>query len=270
MKNVKYHEFVLVFLSILVVSLTLFSPFPASIRIIIRVLLLIISIIAWRIFKKRDLSRASLLAFTFVALSLAFLIVTPFTSNFWHLEVNTSKGLALSKFSDAVIIGIVLISTFLVAGYRLKSIYMTGGKLIAGLITGMIFFLIFGYLALNNPEQKPAPGFLEKNWLWIFVFVLSNGFMEELIFRGIFLDKLNLLFNSHLSIFMTSFCFAAPHLVVNYQPNVLLFAGITFILGMICGYAMHLTRSIIAPALIHAGADLMIIVPIFASYGIAG
>jgi hypothetical protein len=92
--------------------------------------------------------------------------------------------------------------------------------------------------------------------------------MEELVFRGIFLDKLNLLFNHHLSILMTSVCFAVPHIIVQYQPNVMMFAGICFILGMICGYAMHFTRSIIAPTLIHAGADLMIIVPIFATYGV--
>lgn len=252
----------------MMVCMTLFSPISPNIKLSIRLLLLTISIIAWRFYVKKELSRGSVLAFSFVALNIAFLIVTPFTSGFWNLDVNTSRGLALSKFSDSAIISSVLISSFLITGYRLKSIYLTAGKLIPGIITGIIFFLIFGYLALSNPEQKPGPGFLEKNWVWILVFVLSNGFTEELIFRGIFLDKLNLLFNHHLSIFMTSVCFAVPHLVVNYQANVLLFAGITFILGMICGYVMHFTRSIIAPALIHAGADLMIIVPIFATYGV--
>jgi hypothetical protein len=37
-----------------------------------------------------------------------------------------------------------------------------------------------------------------------------------------------------------------------------------------CGYAMQYTRSLIAPVLIHAGADLMIIVPVFAAYGVTG
>ena len=97
---------------------------------------------------------------------------------------------------------------------------------------------------------------------------MANGFMEELIFRGLFLEKLNLMFNHHLSILLTSVCFALPHIVVQYQSNVLLFTGICFVLGMLCGYAMHYTRSIIAPTLIHAGADLMIMVPIFAAYGV--
>jgi len=37
-----------------------------------------------------------------------------------------------------------------------------------------------------------------------------------------------------------------------------------------CGFAMHYTRSLIAPVLIHAGADLMIIIPVFAAYGVTG
>jgi membrane protease YdiL (CAAX protease family) len=102
------------------------------------------------------------------------------------------------------------------------------------------------------------------------IFVFANGFMEELIFRGIFLDKLNVFFRPLWSIILLSVCFAAPHLTVNYQPNVLFFSAIVFILGMICGYAMDRTRSIIAPMLIHAGADLMIIIPVFASYGVTG
>ncbi len=268
MKTNKFITFLLTFLVMLAVCMILFSPIPVNIKLIIRIVLIVASFVVWRWLNKSDMTELKNLAFTFMVLNLAFLIVTVFTTKFRGLDMETAKGLALSKFSDSAIITVVLISSFLIAGYRLKTIYLTSGKLIPGIITGIIFFLIFGYLALNNPQQKPNPGFLEKNWIWIFMFVFSNGLMEELVFRGIFLDKLNMLFNHHLSIFMTSVCFAVPHMIVQCQPNVLMFTGICFILGMICGYVMHLTRSIIAPALIHAGADLMIIVPIFATHGV--
>ena len=114
------------------------------------------------------------------------------------------------------------------------------------------------------------PGFIRQNFTWILVFVFANSFMEELLFRGIFLEKLNCFFKPVWSVTLTSICFAAPHLTVNYSPNVLFFSGIVFILGMMCGYAMHYTRSLIAPVLIHAGADLMIIIPVFAAYGVTG
>ena len=270
MKTNKFIMFLLAFLVMLVVCMTLFSPIPGNIKLIIRIILIVIFFISWRWFHRKALTDLENLAFAFMVLNLAFLIVTPFTTQFWHLKGDTSKGFALTKLSDSLIISGVLILSFIIGGYKLKSIYLTKGRLIPGLIIGIIAFILFGYLAINNPQAKMEPGFLRNNYLWILVFVFANSFMEELLFRGIFLEKLNRYFKPVWSIVLTSICFAAPHLTVNYSPNVLLFSGIVFVLGMMCGYSMHYTRSIIAPMLIHAGADLMIIIPVFAAYGVSG
>jgi membrane protease YdiL (CAAX protease family) len=254
----------------LAVCMTLFSPIPGNIKLLIRIIFLGIFFSSWRWFHKKDLQILKNLAFAFMVLNLAFLIVSVFTPEFWHLDTETAKGFSLIKLSDSVIISAVLILSFILGGYKLKSIFLTGGRLVPGLIIGILVFIILGYLALNNPQAKIEPGFLRKNFVWILVFVFANSFMEELVFRGIFLEKLNYLFKPVWSIILSSICFAAPHLTVNYSPNVLFFSIIVFVLGMMCGYAMHTTRSIIAPMLIHAGADLMIIVPVFASYGVTG
>jgi membrane protease YdiL (CAAX protease family) len=270
MKTNKLITFLLVFLAMLVVCMTLFSLKPGYIKLIIRIILIAIFYASWRWFHKKELTDLKHLAFAFMVLNLAFLVVTPFTTQFWHLKGDTSKGFALSKLSDSLIISGVLILSFIIVGYKLKNIYLTKGRLIPGLIIGIIAFIVFGYLAINNPQAKMEPGFIRQNFTWILVFVFANSFMEELLFRGIFLEKLNCFFKPVWSIILTSVCFAATHLIVNYSPNVLFFSGIVFVLGMMCGYAMHYTRSIIAPVLIHAGADLMIIVPVFASYGVSG
>jgi len=270
MKTNKFITFLLTFFVMLAVCMTLFSLKPGNIKLIIRIILIVAFFVSWRWFHRRSLTDLKNLAFAFLVLNLAFLIVSPFTSEFWHLKGETSKGFALSKLSDSLIISGVLILSFIIGGYKLKSIYLSKGRLIPGLLIGMILFIVFGYLAINNPQAKMEPAFLRNNFVWILVFVFANSFMEELLFRGIFLEKLNCFFKPVWSIILTSVCFAAPHLTVNYSPNVLFFSGIVFILGMICGYAMQYTRSIIAPAMIHAGADLMIIVPVFASYGIPG
>jgi membrane protease YdiL (CAAX protease family) len=268
MKKKNIYTFLLLLIVMLAVSMTLFAPIKSNTKLIIRILLLAVFFISWRIFDKKNLSNARDIVFALMALNLAFLVVSPFTSDFWKLDMDTSKGFALSKFSDAAIISFVLVISFILSGYKLKSIYLTKGHLTKGLIIGIVFFVLFGYLALNNPQERPDPGFLKNNYSWILVFVLANGFMEELIFRGIFLERLNKYFKPVWSIILTSICFAAPHLTVNYQSNAILFAGIVFILGMLCGYAMQYTKSIIAPMLIHAGADLMIIIPVFVSYGV--
>ena len=270
MKTNKYIIFLLVLLVMLVVCMTLFSPIPGNIKLIIRIVLLALFFGSWRWFHKKDLADLKNLAFAFMVLNLAFLVVTPFTTEFWHLKSDTANGFALSKLSDSVIISAVLILSFIIGGYKLKNIYLTKGRLIPGLLIGLFLFILFGYLAINNPQAKMEPGFIKLNFMWILVFVFANSFMEELLFRGIFLEKFNCYFKPGWSIILTSICFAAPHLTVNYSPNVLFFSGIVFVLGMMCGYAMQYTRSIIAPILIHAGADLMIIVPVFASYGVTG
>jgi len=270
MKPNKFIMFLLAFLVMLVVCMTLFSPIPANIKLIIRIIILGVFFTSWRWFHKKDLTDLKNLAFAFMVLNLAFLIVSPFTPEFWHLKSDTAKGFALIKLSDSVIISAVLILSFIMGGYKLKSIYLTKGRLIPGLIIGIFIFIVFGYLAINNPQAKMEPGFIRQNFVWILVFVFANSFMEELLFRGIFLEKLNCYFKPGWSIILTSVCFAAPHLTVNYSPNVLFFSGIVFVLGMMCGYAMHYTRSLIAPVLIHAGADLMIIIPVFAAYGVTG
>ena len=270
MKKNIFFTFLIVLSVMMAVCMTLFLPMSAYIKLIIRIIFLAIFFVSWRWFNKKDLLTLKSLAFALMVLNLAFLIVGVFTSEFWHLDTETSKGFALIKLSDSVIISCILILSFILGGYKLRTIFLNGGSLVPGLIIGTLVFILFGYLALNNPQSKMEPGFLRKSFVWILVFVFANGFMEELVFRGIFLEMLNSLFKPVWSIILTSICFAAPHLMVNYSPNVLFFSIIVFVLGLICGYAMHFTRSIIAPMLIHAGADLMIIIPVFASYGVTG
>lgn len=250
----------------LLVTMTLFLRIANIEKLAIRILFIVGFFISWRLFQKRDFTNARDLAFALMVLNIAFLVVSFFTTSFWNLNVETSKGFALSKLSDSVIIGFVLILAFVIGGYKIKNIYLTKGRLIPGLITGVLLFIVFAYLAINNPQQPFDSGFLKKNVFWILIFVFANGFMEELIFRGIFLKTLIRYMKPVWAIVITSICFAAPHLTVNYAPDVLIFAGIVFVLGIICGFAMHYTRSIIAPMLIHAGADLMIIIQVFASY----
>lgn len=266
----KLFQFIAITGVMLIVALSLFSPVPFAVKLVARILLIALFFSGWLFFRKKNNKNARDLSFVLLALNIAFLIVTPFTAGLWNLKIDTARGFALSKFSDASIIGTVICLVFLLSGYRLKDIYMVKGRLLPGLVTGLLFFLLLGYLALNNPQSRPAPDFLSVNYPWILLFVISNGFLEELIFRGIFLEKLLRYFKPPGAVVITSLCFAIPHLTVNYQPDVLMFSGIVFILGMICGYAMYYTRSIIAPILIHAGADLLIIIPVFQAYGVSG
>jgi membrane protease YdiL (CAAX protease family) len=208
------------------------------------------------------------LAFTLMAVNLAFLVVSFFTTDLWGIDLQTVNGIAFAKLSDSVVISLVLILAFLLGGYKPGYIYLAKGRLVPGLILGLLGFGLMAFLAINNPEQPIEKGFLAENLHWILIFIFANGFMEELLFRGIFLKQLGQFMKPFWAVVLTSVVFSSVHLQVTYAPDVLLFAGITLILGLIWGFMMHYTKSIIAPMLFHAGADLMIILPIYSTFGI--
>jgi membrane protease YdiL (CAAX protease family) len=259
-----------VILAVFLLNMTFSGLISGSVLLLTRILLAAFFGAAIIVFQIRKQPNARRLAFTLMIVNLAFFIVSFFTTGFWGLDLETAKGIAFAKLSDSVIISAVLIVAFLVGGYKLKDIYLRRGKLGAGLIIGLLSFVLMGFMAMNNPDQTMQDGFLQKNIAWILIFVFSNAFMEELLFRGIFLKQLNNIMKPGWSILLTSLVFASAHLQVNYTPDVLSFVGITLVLGAIWGFLMQYTKSIIASILFHAGADLLIIIPIYASFGVQG
>lgn len=102
-------------------------------------------------------------------------------------------------------------------------------------------------------------------WLpWILIFVLANGFFEELMNRGLFLRKFEPLLGAPFSNLLTAFAFAIGHAGVTYSADVRLFVVITFVLAMIWGYFMQKTGSLWASELFHAVADTLLMMGIFA------
>lgn len=59
------------------------------------------------------------------------------------------------------------------------------------------------------------------------------------------------------------------HAPVQYAPNILWFLAILLVLSLAWGYVIQKTESLWGSVLFHAGADLLIIVGIFETYGIS-
>lgn len=268
-KLLSFFPVLIIVLAVFILNMTFAGKISGTILMAIRIVLIGLFFTTWKLFNRKKQTHAKNLAFTLMVVSLAFFFVSFFTTDLWNLNLESAKGIALAKLSDSFFICLVLISSFLIGGYKLKDIYLTKGKFSLGLIIGFFIFILMGYLAINNPEQPIESGFLSKNILWILLFIFSNAFMEELLFRGIFLKQLNCFLKPVWTIILTAIVFAAAHLQVTYTPDVLFFTGIVLILGLIWGFLMHYTKSIIASMLFHAGADLMIIIPIYSSFGVS-
>jgi len=186
------------------------------------------------------------------------------------VDGNTPAGFALLKLNEAAIVVSVVILLTRLSGGSLGSIYIQKGKLKLGLAIGLGTFL------LAAAGSIPMAGLLFKGegltlarilpWSpWVLIFVLANAAQEELLFRGLFLRKLQPFFGNFLPILMVAFVFTLLHNGVNYSSNNAIFIVAVTLLALAWGYVMQKTDGIWASVLFHAGMDIPIMLGIFSN-----
>jgi membrane protease YdiL (CAAX protease family) len=179
----------------------------------------------------------------------------------------TVETIALEKALTALLTIAPIVAFTLLSGGDLGSIYLKGGKLGMGLLVGLALFALF---AVASPMLAAsifgAQGVDLRviGWApWILVFVLSNGLLEESMYRGLFLKKYELLFGPRAANLLQAIVFCTIHLSVAYTPEPYLFVVLTFFLGLAWGWVAQRTDSLLASVLFHAGTDIPIILSIF-------
>ena len=187
----------------------------------------------------------------------------------------TVKGHLLHQIFSTLVIVIPIVLLTKLSGNSMDSIYLQKGRLRLGLLIGLVPFLFFVILILVFPAGLKYASMLfsisedityEKILSLmptVVVFVLLNGFKEELWARGVFLKRLETFIGAWPSNILTAFVFAAGHVGVSYTPVLFIFLGITFALGLAWGYVMQKTNSLIGSALFHAAMDITIVLGIF-------
>jgi membrane protease YdiL (CAAX protease family) len=213
----------------------------------------------------------------YAPLALGFLIMAVLVSLDWILAIylldhvklddGTPAGFALLKLNEGlVVVGGVILLTKL-AGGSLGSIYVQRGNVKLGLIIGLT---TFGLAALGaipmaslfKPQDLTMARILP--WLpWGLLFVLANGAQEEMMFRGLFLRKLEPFLGKFGANIVTVFVFTWMHQSANYTSNMDLFLIIVCLLSLAWGYVMQKTDAAWASILFHAGMDLPIMLGIF-------
>jgi membrane protease YdiL (CAAX protease family) len=93
--------------------------------------------------------------------------------------------------------------------------------------------------------------------------VLANAFNEELLFRGLFLKKLEPLVGAFPANLCMAIPFVALHYGADYTQNIFLIMALLLPLGLALGYVMQKTNSIIASWLIHASFDIAVVLALF-------
>jgi membrane protease YdiL (CAAX protease family) len=192
-----------------------------------------------------------------------------------NLSSETESSLVLDMLvSTSIIVSVIVILTR-VSGNSLGSIFLRKGNLRLGLIFGLIGFFFFALTAI------PAAQYLFQGqnlgldrvtaWLpWILPIVLLNGIREELLYRGLFLKKFEPELGLKASNLLQAIIFSLSHSVAGiglngYTPYVWALVIFTFSLGLVWGYIMQRTDSILGSALFHAGTDIPIFLGIFSN-----
>jgi membrane protease YdiL (CAAX protease family) len=184
------------------------------------------------------------------------------------LTEQTAAGIAVAKFSQASLIVIGVLVTARLCKQDLASLQIRKGNLRVGLSVGLITAAACLFLSLQQPAVR-ALGTAKLVSLapWIVLFIVSNAFMEELVFRGLFVGRYEPLIGNWLTVFSTALAFTLAHMQVTYAPNLLGFLLVLLGLSIAWGWLMQKTGSLWGSALFHAGADLLIILPIFSNLG---
>ena len=181
----------------------------------------------------------------------------------------TPAGWALSKLNECIVIVCVIILFTKMSRGTLGSIYIQKGNLKLGLIVGLstFFLAVVGSIpmaSLFNARDLSLTRILP--WTpWLLIYVLANATMEELLFRGLFLRKLEPFFGKTLSNLMIALVFTVIHGTVNYSADQYLFLAILFPLALVWGYVMQKTDGVWGSILFHAGMDIPIMLGIFSN-----
>jgi membrane protease YdiL (CAAX protease family) len=212
------------------------------------------------------------LAFAYFVASCAVML-SDYTGD-WALilsgqTLNTARGFtALKLGEDTAIIGTIIVLALLTRD-DLEESFLSKGRLRLGLTIGVTSFLVFTVLGLSSTLAKGIRPDRVRELLPAFLLiVLADGFMEELLFRGLFLRRLGRFAGADWANVLTATVFTFVHLGVTCTASLRTFLMIVFLLGLLWGWIMQRTGSVLASALFHAGVDMLIIADVFAAFGI--
>jgi len=181
---------------------------------------------------------------------------------------STVLGTVLGQLVSTISLVVPIILLTMASGNNLKSIFMDKSKNRWALIVGIVGFLIFYFYTASGRAQRffPNAAVPFQHFLaltpGLIILVLCNGLREELWFRGLFLKKYGKFLGPFSSNMLSAFIFASFHVQVTYSRSLPIFLVMAFIQGLILGYLMQKSQSLLASVVFHAGSDI----PIFLVY----
>ncbi len=237
---------------------------PTTTRLALEFVMVAISLLAWTL-SIRVATFARYRGLTRAFFSVAFgVLVTNYISR-WLLpgvigSTETIAGIAQANFFEVLPIVVSIIGFHFAFGGDVDGLYLKAGKWRFCLLPGGIGVAIFLAIAIVQAiGSNLAWATIGPALPWILLFTLSNGFLEELWFRALFIKKLEPAIGVKTTLVLTSIVFAVVHISSTYVTDILQFVAMTFLLGLIWAWVMRRANSIWPAVLIHASGDVLIL-----------
>lgn len=184
------------------------------------------------------------------------------------LASTISGTVIIQLLATLVAIAPVILSTVMTGRGR-ASVYATRGTFGRWFLFAVVFFVVFYVVLATLPLRPGSPAnqvFPTNGPLTVARFVgltpalvvvsLSNGFEEEFLSRGLFLQKYETFFSVRTSNVLQAIVFSIAHVGVTYTPVLLVFLIGVFLLALFAGFLMRRTSSVLTPAIFHGALDM--------------
>ncbi len=260
-------------LAVFFINMTFTDRIPLYLGIALKAGLVVVFSLATRFFcRSKRLNPYGRVFFAFLAASVALfagLYLSKAGLLLLDRSIDTLEGFTLYKLLEDLAIIVLIIVLTLFSGNDLASLYLKKGNLRHGLLIGLgsFFLLCVASILMVGYRNMSLSRFVQLSPA-ILIIALGDGFMEELLFRGLFLKKLQPVLRSTTSNILTAIVYCLTHLQATFTPSLPLFLLAVLLLGLLWGHLMQRTDSLLASALFHAGADVFIMIDFFQAYGV--
>jgi membrane protease YdiL (CAAX protease family) len=187
-----------------------------------------------------------------------------------NLDPTSPAGLAFDKLESSLLIVTSIVLLTIASGGSLGSIYLRKGDIKRGLTVGLIALILVGAISIPLAEWMfgasglSLPGVLP--WIpAILLFIIGNALNEELLFRGLFLGKLEPFLGARGANLLIAIVFTLHHTGVEYSPDVFFFMLFLFPLALAWGYLMQKTDSLWGSVVFHAAMDIPVVLSLFST-----
>lgn len=188
----------------------------------------------------------------------------------WILEkltipLLTPLGITLDKLDSSVILILVIVVLNKLSGGSFESIGLKKGQ--SNNRFGIVAFMISLILAIPLALLFGAVDLtFERIIAWtplLMIFVFANALNEELLFRSLFLFKLQPIYGKTIANLILVLPFVLHHTGVGYTSDILMFFVILTPLSLIWGHLTLKSGNLYSALLFHAGTDIPIALALF-------